>query len=245
MPDKPLPVFAIDEEDDERTDEWIITFADLATLLLVFFILLFSMSVIDLQRFADSFTSVREVFGGTKDSLLTSNVRSDDAVLLETVRLQKQLLEAQRKVFSDVRTFLNRKGLEGVVGAVFDEGVVTVKIPAALLFEKDKVELSENGTVLLQEMTDLFVKKKDQSINIRGYTDDSGPLPGSRFKDNWEVSALQAVSVLRFLLKFGIEPERLTATGLGSLGPLFPNSSEDNRAKNRRVEFSLERRVGS
>lgn len=244
MSDKNLPFSLIEQEEDERTDEWIVTFADLATLLLVFFILLFSMSIIDEQRFTDSFTSVRQVFGGKDKNLLTSTVRSDDAALLESVRLQKQLIEAQRKVYSDVRTFLNRKGVEGVIGAVFDEGTITIKVPAGVLFEKNEVEVSAEGLAVLGDMKDFFLKKKDQSINIRGYTDDSVPAPGSRFKDNWEISALRAVNVLRFFLKSGIEPGRLTATGLGDLAPLFPNTSEENRAKNRRVEFVLERRVG-
>jgi chemotaxis protein MotB len=242
--DKDLPFSLIEQEEEDRTDEWIVTFADLATLLLVFFILLFSMSVIDEQRFTDSFTSVRTVFGGKESTLFTSSVRSDDAALLESVRLQKQLIEAQRKVYSDVRTFLNRKGVEGVIGAVFDEGVITIKVPAGVLFEKNSVDISADGLSMLEGLNDFFLKKKDQSINIRGYTDDSVPAAGSRFRDNWEISALRAVNVLRFFLKSGIEPGRLTATGLGDLDPLFPNTSEENRAKNRRVEFVLERRVG-
>lgn len=232
------------ELEEEGTADWLVTFADLTTLLLVFFVLLFSMSVIDEKRFTDSFLTVREVFGGKDKDLLTTTVRNDDAAILDSVRLQKQLIESQRKVFSDVRTFMNQKGVEGVVGAVFDEGVITLKVPSGVLFAKGEVELSPEGEKTLGTLRDFFLKNKTQTINIKGYTDDSQPLPGSRFKDNWEISALRAVNALRFFVRSGIESNRLTATGLGDLDPLLPNTSEENRARNRRVEFVLERRVG-
>jgi len=230
--------------EDEETAEWLMTFADLTTLLLVFFILLFSMSVIDQKRFTDSFLTVRQVFGGKDKDLLTTTVRHDDAAILDTVRLQKQLIESQRKVFSDVRTFMNQKGVEGMIGAVFDEGTITLKVPSGVLFDKGEVELNPQGIAALNVLRDFFLKNKTQTINIKGYTDDTPPVTGSRFKDNWEISALRAVNTLRFFVRSGIEANRLTATGLGDLDPLLPNTSEENRAKNRRVEFVLERKVG-
>lgn len=234
-----------DLEGEEETSEWLMTFADLVTLLLVFFILLFSMSVIDQKRFTDSFLTVRQVFGGKDKDLLTTTVRHDDAAIMDSVRLQKQLIESQRKVFSDVRTFMNQKGVEGMVGAVFDEGIITLRVPSGVMFGKGEVELTPQGEALLMNLRDFFLKNKTQTINIKGYTDDTMPTAGSRFKDNWEISALRAVNTLRFFLRSGIEANRLTATGLGDLDPLLPNTSEENRAKNRRVEFVLERKVGN
>ncbi|OBQ51560.1 OmpA/MotB family protein [Halodesulfovibrio spirochaetisodalis] len=236
----------VDEEiaDEAQGDTWITTFADMVTLLLAFFVLLFSMSVIDEKQFTDSFLTVRQVFGGDDQNLLTTKVRQDDSAILESVRLQKQLIEAQRQVYSDMRTYLNKKGLEGQIGAVFDEGVITLRLPAAAMFENGKVTLSSEGYRLLEEMRQLFLKNKAQVINIKGYTDDLQPSPSSRYRDNWEISALRAVNVLRYYIEHGIEPQRLTATGLGDLDPLMPNINEANRAQNRRVEFVFERRVG-
>jgi len=233
-----------DVGDESDNDTWLTTFADMVTLLLAFFVLLFSMSVIDQKQFTDSFLTVRQVFGGKDQNLLTSPVRKDDTAILESVRLQKQLIEAQRKVYSDIRTYLNQKGLEGQIGAVFDEGVITLRLPASAMFENGKVTLSRNGYVLLEEMRQLFLKNKAQSINIKGYTDDLKPSASSRYHDNWEISALRAVNVLRYYVERGIESQRLTATGLGDLDPVMPNTNEANRAQNRRVEFVLERRVG-
>ncbi|MCT4626841.1 flagellar motor protein MotB [Halodesulfovibrio sp.] len=223
---------------------WLTTFADIVTLLLAFFVLLFSMSVIDQKQFTDSFLTVRQVFGGDDQNLLTSPVRQDDTAILESVRLQKQLIEAQRQVYSDMRTYLNQKGLEGQIGAVFDEGVITLRLPSVAMFENGKVTLRRDGIKLLEQMRQLFLKNKTQVINIKGYTDDLQPSASSRYRDNWEISALRAVNVLRYYIEHGIEPQRLTATGLADLDPIMPNINEANRAQNRRVEFVFERRVG-
>lgn len=236
----------IDAAEDDGPEEWIVTFADVALLLLVFFILLFSMSSLDIKRFTDSFTSVRVALGDEQSRALTSRIGTEsEGAIVESVLLQKQLLQEQRKVYSEVRTFMNRKGIEGVVGAVFDEGVITLNVPGNVLFAPGEVELSPEGLAMLGTLKDMFIQRNDQVINIRGYTDDIPPPTGSRFKDNWEISALRSVSVLRYLLREGIEPSRLTATGLADLDPLYPNTTAENRAKNRRVEFVLEKRISS
>lgn len=223
--------------------EWLTTFADLSMLLLVFFILLFSMSTLDPTKFTDSFTAVRQALGRESDKLMTARIRSEEAAILDTVKMQKELIESQKKVYSDVRTFLNRKGVEGVVGAVFDEGKITLRLPGDVLFPSGQVELTEQGQQVMAEIKDFLVKAMDQQINIRGFTDDIPPNRSSRFKDNWEISSLRAVYVLRYLMQLGIEQERMTATGLADLEPLFPNNSPENRAKNRRVELVLEKQV--
>lgn len=233
------------EELEEEKVDWMGTFSDMCLLLLVFFILLFSMSSIDQTLFSDSFVSVRKVFGGKDENLMNSKVRKEDMSLLETVRLQRSLIEAQQKVYSDIRTFLNIKGQEGIIGAVFDNGVVTLRVPAYALFKKGEVELTPEAKQILASIKEILIRNYNQDVNIRGYTDDAPPPKGSRFYDNWEVSSLRAVNVLRYFLSQGIEAKRLTATGLADLNPLFPNDSTANRASNNRVEFVLERKVGT
>lgn len=231
------------EEHQDEPHEWLTTFADLSLLLLVFFILLYSMSTLDPVKFTDSFTAVRRALGRESDKLMTARIKSEEAAILDTVKMQKQLIESQKKVYSDVRTFLNRKGVEGVVGAVFDEGKITLRVPGDALFPSGQVELTEEGRKVMTDIKDFLVKAMDQQINIRGFTDDVPPSRNSRFKDNWEISSLRAVNVLRYLMQLGIERERMTATGLADLEPLFPNNTPDNRAKNRRVEIVLEKQV--
>lgn len=248
MTDDPKQGGFIEEEEDEvatESQEWLTTFADLSLLLLCFFILLFSMSVVDLTKFTDSFQAVQMALQGNKSEISSSRIaRDEQAVLVDQVKLQRQIMESQRKLFTDVQFYQNTKGLKGVVGAHFDNGIITLRVPSDVMFASGQVELSEQGKAVLRELKDLLIKHADQKINIRGFTDDVLPSGNSRFKDNWEISAMRSVNVLRFIMSMGIQANRLTATGLADLEPLFPNNSTENRARNRRIEIALEKRVG-
>lgn len=236
--------FFVAEEEESEGTEWLTTFADLCMLLLVFFVLLYSMSTIDTEKFSETFSSVTKALQGQLEEISTSRITRDEAgVLLDQALMRRQIIESQRKVFAEVKTLQTKKGVEGLVSANFEDGVITLRVPGDVLFKSGQTELSPQGKALVAQLKNFFIKHRDQTINIIGYTDNVRPSPRSRFKDNWEISALRAVSVLRQLLKMGIESTRLTATGLAYLNPLFPNTTEEYRAKNRRVEFVLEKRV--
>ncbi|MFW5837486.1 MAG: OmpA/MotB family protein [Desulfovibrionaceae bacterium] len=232
-----------EDDEEEAGNDWITTFADLCMLLLVFFILLFSMSTLDTEKFSESFLSVKKALSGEVDLRSAQKVISEQGAILDQVMMQRQIREAQQKVFSDVQFFQTTNGLEGVIGAHYEDGVITLRAPSDVLFDSGRVTLKPEGKRVLSLMKGFFAQHVDQIINIRGHSDNVAPGPGSRFKDNWEISAMRAVNVLRFLVEEGMDPDRMTATGLADLEPLFPNTSAVNRAKNRRVEFVLERQV--
>lgn len=233
-----------EEEEEGDSVEWLMTFSDLTMLMLVFFIMLFAMSTPDTSKIQSTLQSVTAALGGKETSLATSTISREEAgIILDKVLLNKQIQIAQQKVFSDVKYLQTKKGLEGLVGANFEDGIITIRPPGDVLFAPGEVTLTAKGREVIEAMKDFFTQHPDQTINIRGYTDDRLPGTGSRFRDNWEVSSLRAVNVLRLLMDMGIEPKRLTSTGLADLNPLFPNTSEEYRAQNRRVEFVLEKRV--
>ena len=247
MPDRFNDYLRDDDEEEIPTGQWLITFADMSLLMLTFFILLFSLSSMDTQRFGEISEAMRENLGtrSVKEGAGGEIPQAvDDQATLDAARLQRELIERQSRVFDSMRTYLNQKSMDGKVGAIFDNGVITLRLPGDVMFESGQVELTEEAKKVLPVVRDMLIKQNDQTINIKGYTDDQPPPPGSRFKDNWEISSLRAVAVLRYMLTSGIEENRLTATGLADMNPLFPNTSEENRATNRRVEFVLEQRIG-
>lgn len=232
------------EEDDDSGSEWLTTFADLSMLLLVFFVLLYSMSTIDTDMFSKTFSSVTQALQGNLQKISTSRITQDEAgILIDQALMRRQIIESQRKVFAEVKTLQTKKGVEGLVSANFEDGVITLRVPGDVMFESGQIDLTPEGRQLLLTLKNFFIQHKDQTIKVIGYTDNVRPSSRSRFKDNWEISALRAVSVLRELLGMGIESTRLTATGLAYLNPLYPNTTDEYRAKNRRVEFVLEKRV--
>jgi len=232
------------DDEDDGGGEWLTTFADLSMLLLVFFVLLYSMSTIDTDKFSSTFSSVTQALQGNLQKISTSRITQDEAgILLDQALMRRQIIESQRKVFAEVKTLQTKKGVEGLVSANFEDGVITLRVPGDVMFQSGQIDLTPQGRQLLLTLKNFFIQHKDQTIKIVGYTDNVRPSEKSRFKDNWEISALRAVSVLRDLLDMGIESTRLTATGLAYLNPLYPNTTEEYRAKNRRVEFVLEKRV--
>lgn len=234
----------VEDDGDDDPSEWLITFSDLTMLMLVFFIMLYAMSTPDPQRITNTLQAVTAALNGKENKLATSTISREEAgILLDQVMMNKQILAAQQKVFSDVKLLQTKKGLEGLVGAYFEDGIITLRAPGDVLFARGDVNLTEKGKEIIVEMKDFFIQHPDQTINIRGFTDDTLPPSGSRFRDNWEISSMRAVNVLRILMQMGIESKRLTSTGLADLNPLYPNTSEENRAMNRRVEFVLEKRV--
>ncbi len=228
----------MDDIGGERT--LLFTHAGLCMLLLVFFVMLFALSGIDATRFEESFGAVRSAMGGDAGDMPRVQARdAEDA----RDKLRRQLLEAQTRSCNAVRSFVAQNGLEDVVGVTQEEGGIILRLPVDLLFASGSDAVLPEGLKTLQPLKDIFVMQREQNINIRCFTDDTPPSAGERFRDNWELSSLRAVHILRHLLAQGIEPGRLTATGFGGLEPLFPNTTEENRAGNRRVEFVLERRM--
>ena len=232
------------ESDEGDPQEWLTTFSDLTMLMLCFFILLYAMSTPDEKRIESTLQAVTRALGAKETKMATSTIsREEVGVIMDQVMLNKQIMAAQQKVFAEVKLLQTKKGLEGLVGANFEDGLITIRAPGDVLFAPGEVTLTPKGREIIEAMKDFFAQHPDQTINIRGYTDDRMPTQGSRFRDNWEVSSMRAVNVLRVLMDMGIEPKRLTSTGLADLNPLYPNTSDEYRAQNRRVEFVLEKRV--
>lgn len=237
------------EQDDQEDMGWLATYGDMVTLLLVFFVLLVSMSTVEVKRFQSVFGSMRMAFGGLSASEVAGGViqtnfeNSMQESVQDLMRIRQELLKNQENVFDAIQSFLSKKNVEGDVGAVLDEGTITLTIGDSLLFAPGSEELAEGADTQLQTILEIIESNREMTVNIKGYTDDSEIPEGARFKNNWELSALRAVNVLRWLVDHGIDPLRITATGMGDLNPRFPNDSPENKAKNRRVEFCLERQV--
>ncbi len=234
-----------DGEEAEVPSEWLTTLADMSMLLMSFFIMLFSMSSLDAKKFSDSFSSVQNALGGRGKAVATAPVASlEMSTLVEQARIKQRILGEQKRVYDQFRSYVSSKGLEGIVAATLEAGKITIAFPSGVLFPKDGVDLTEEGKARLRALFDFLIKTTGERVNIRGFTDDQPPGPGSRFRDNWEISSLRAVAVLRYMVSLGMTPNRLTATGLADLEPLYPNTTPEHRARNQRVEFVLERWIG-
>ena len=213
-------------EDD--TPGWMITYADMVTLLLTFFILYYSIASQNLMKFKEVIMGDEKNNIGLIELMDTMEIRTS---LNEWTGFQKNgLLNDMEKVASEQITLDKGQNRSRVV----------VRIPGRTLFKPGSADLDKAGWPSLTEIANVFKKYPGYKINIQGHTDDL-PVASSSFPTNWELSAVRATAVLRFLNDKGIDPEIMTATGYADTFPLGPNTTAEERAKNRRVEFVLEK----
>jgi chemotaxis protein MotB len=217
----------------DRSERWLLTYSDLITLLLIFFIVLYSMSSVDAKRFEQMSKSLAIAFGSAGRSGVLDGGRSivpGDNVFKE--RREMQNTEER------IRRMIAQKGLEGKVSSDLTERGLVISVKDTVLFPVGGADLTERAAEVIAGVANI-VSSLPNAIRVEGHTD-TVPIHTGKYPSNWELSTARAISVLRFLIQNGnIAPERLSAAGYGEYKPAVANTSERNRALNRRVDIVL------
>ena len=222
-------------EQQDGSPSWVTTFSDLMTLLLTFFILLFSMSSISNDKFQQAAYSLSTSLLGGSTSILDGVIVPPEATKNEinSKGLDAELLE----MYGQVKLFIKDNELEDKVNLSADSKGIYVNMSNAILFAVESSSISPEGKDLLNSLGDL-INQMDNRIIIEGHTDNVPTLQYGKYETNWELSASRAVSVLRYLNEErNVDPYRLSSVGYGAYQPLAPNDTVDNRSKNRRVNI--------
>ncbi|WP_373786285.1 OmpA family protein [Jeotgalibaca porci] len=223
---------------------WMTTFSDLMSLLLTFFILLFSMSNVSNEKFTQAAQSLSSSLIGGGEGIMDGvivpfeddNTGTNETVVpaeeLEAPGLDPALIE----IYNRVINFVEKNDLEDKVIITADSKGVYVNVSNAILFGKESASISREGRSVLKSVGKLL-NQLDNRVVIEGHTDDI-PNAYGQYPTNWELSVGRAVSVLRYLNENEhVDARRLSAVGYGENQPLAPNNSEENRARNRRVNI--------
>ncbi len=208
---------------------WMVTFSDMVTLLLTFFVLLLSMANMDQIKFNQAADSLAGAFGvlGSADQTSVSTPKVVSYTPIND--------DFNSQVYRRLKTKLRELKLNKKVKLVKDRGAVVLRIDDSILFASGQQVLNQEAYPVLRKVAEL-VRPLPLKLKVEGHTDDRGDELA-----NWDLSVSRSVSVLRFLAANQLIPlTRLAATGYGSQKPLFPNNSDRERALNRRVEFVLE-----
>ncbi len=223
------------EPESEGESEWLATFADLSTLLLCFFVLLFSISSVDNKKFISIMNEVRISLGNAVPMTVVKEKEvKGDAVI--------NLLPKQKTVATELEEIVNDEKLSNSTVVDMGEDGALLRVGGKLMFESGSSEINPRMFSAMDKIIVMAHKYPEYHIDIKGHTDNL-PISAGKFLSNWELSALRATTVLRYLLEQGLGPERLTATGYADTQPLVPNLTAENRSRNRRVEFLFKKRV--
>lgn len=255
------------DEPPKGAPAWQATFADLMNLLLCFFVMLFSMSTMDAQKFellAASFNQTFSIFsaGATAigDGLLISNGVSqlnelDDYInstgrdaegemipedLQSATEIMEQAkLEESEQLAEKVEEALEEKNLDKEIDIEFTAQYVQLTLNGALLFDSGSVELKEAALPVLNQVGIILQKYSTGTIEIEGHTDNV-PMSGAKYSNNDELSNGRALSVFYYLVEnTTLDPANIKHSGRGEYIPVADNSTAEGRAKNRRVEIRI------
>lgn len=218
---------------DERTNQpWLMTFADMFTLLLTYFIILYSLSSVNMNRFKEAILGHEKASIGLLELLDAAEIKQSLDVLtgLKT-----------DNILNDVKNVAKEESLSDQMIVSTDASKVVVKVPSQSLFDPGSADLNlKRGRDVLDEIIRIAAKYPYYRVNIRGHTDNM-EIHSEKYPSNWELSAARATAVLRYFINQNIKPERLTATGFADTVPVATNKTERGRSLNRRVEFVLEK----
>lgn len=226
-------------EEHENLERWLITYADLITLLLGLFVVLYSMSQIDLNKYQQWISAFSQLFGGSgvlaggKGVLVTPTPpqSSSDAIASSSQSLRQQNLEVQ--ISAVLSSSIQSKK---IMITTSTEGL-TIHLLERLLFESGSADLKPEAKAVLDTLAEIL-KFLPNKIRVEGHTDNK-PINTVKFPSNWHLSVARALNTAYYLMGKGVPPEKISIVGYSEYKPIAPNDTEENRAKNRRVDIVI------
>lgn len=241
-------------EEPEPHDRWLVSYADLVSLLFAFFVMMYAIASADQEKHARITQAIGAAFGkpvataGTGQPALAAplnlplnvppnappNVLMQDAARAASLHREHAQLKA---IANAIRTVLAPLVAQGQVRVTQTQRGIAVEINASLLFAPGDARLGSDSSKALIALAGVL-KDDAHAIQVEGHTDNV-PINNNAFASNWELSAVRAASVVRLLSEHGIAPSRLAALGYGEHQALADNATADGRLRNRRVQLMI------
>jgi chemotaxis protein MotB len=230
-----------EEPEKENSERWLLTYADMITLLMLFFIVLYSMSNINKQKFEEIAESLRLAFTGGTMGIFSNKgtspvqFQSTTPKILESVKQQRK---GKTWLIQQAKSKLQPLIRKGELKVMETERGITFTIFSDFQFKSGSAELEQDQYQILRDVGD-FLLESDYPLVVEGHTD-SAPIEGSgRYHSNWELSAARATVVVSTLEEYGVPGKRMSASAFGSTKPVTTNDTPEGRAYNRRIEVTL------
>ncbi|MFA7270034.1 MAG: flagellar motor protein MotD [Sterolibacterium sp.] len=240
------------EDEHENLERWLVSYADFITLLFAFFVVMYSLSVINEGKYRLLSNSIVAAFN---KNVVQVDVTPVASVGVPQIMLNKpsiainpkyeeekrQAKSKMRNIAREVMDALGPLAREGQVRVT--EGLlgVTIEINASLLFSPGEAKLAPSAAAALSSVAQVL-SPTDFPILVEGHSDNL-PISTPMFPSNWELSGARASSVVRLFIDSGVAAKRLTATGYADQRPVEDNATPEGRGRNRRVAITIESRT--
>lgn len=220
-------------EEPDNQDRWVVSYADLLTLLLAFFVVMYSISSVNEGRYRAVSEAMVKAF---QPSEKTS--RNDDGASRRGSSSPRRNGSVPMKgMADDIRKVLDPLVNAGQVRVTESARGITVEINASVLFASGQAELDEGSAKSLESLGRVLARAPN-AIQVEGHTDNS-PISNPVFPSNWELSAARASRVVRLFAQVGVAPDRLSAVGFGEYQNVDSNERPEGRNRNRRVTILI------
>lgn len=222
-------------EEPENLERWLITYADLITLLLAFFIMMYTFSKHDSQRYREVTGHLKTIFTGGSgvavEGSTTGNVPFD-----VSLKAQGSAEEVKQKLEKEISKLSGNDALEKNISVITDERGIVIRVLDEAFFDLGKADLKQGARRTLNTIAPV-IAAVENPLRVEGHTDDI-PIATTEFRSNWELSVRRATEVVRYLIeKHDLSPRRISAVGYAEYHPVAPNDTDENRSRNRRIEI--------
>lgn len=237
-------------EEHENHERYLVTYSDLITLLLAFFIILYAMSDVNEEKFDTFSKSLSVAFHNGSNNIIDLGLenRNSNTIRSKLSPQEMQMMAAisenndLRKMKKEIDKKIKENNLQGQMSTNLTEDGLKIILTNEILFEPGKAELKSDYRFIIDSISGL-VKGVENKVQISGYTDNV-PISTPEFPSNWDLSSARSLSVLKEMLKTdkGLDPKRFSAAGYGEYQPIASNTTAEGRKENRRVEILIERK---
>jgi chemotaxis protein MotB len=251
-------------EDGHPDERWLLTYADMITLLMALFMVLFSISSVNTSKFESLQRALQDAFSGRilpggksiKESGGSANVTESSpspqfpalqpfvggsrAEVRGGAAAQREQ-EAFKRLKQRIDALVRSKGLSGKIQTrLTDDGLAVRLLTDDLLFDSGQATPRPASLELLRGLGHILGSDQQHALIVSGHTD-TVPIHSGTFPTNWELSTARAASIVRTFATAGVNPDRMTAAGRAYLQPVASNATPAGRSLNRRVEVLLPR----
>jgi chemotaxis protein MotB len=256
------------KQDDTHVDEtWLIPYADMLTLLLALFIVLFAASTIDEVKYGQISDTFQEIFTGNKDLLDEQQIiekaphekndarkEPDDSIgdpdapkkpeesdddINGNDEIHQEDWKKLNSLKAEIDQYFVNKGLDVKIETTLSKEGLLITFPDSILFASGSAEVTKEARALAKEVSEFLVTDPPREVRISGHTDNN-PIHTAQFPSNWELSSARSVNFMMVLLRNRVlEPSRFSATAFGEFRPVASNKTAEGRKKNRRVEILI------
>ncbi|MGL4345831.1 MAG: OmpA/MotB family protein [Cellulosilyticaceae bacterium] len=221
----------------ENNERWLLTYSDLITLLMIFFVVMYTMSSVDSQKYAQLSNSLSGIFSGSPYVIGEGGTLNPPTTSTASTSTTPQPSKTEQ-IKKDVQMYLATNKLKNEVDMRIEPRGLVISLKENAFFESGKADLLPAYEQNILEISKMLAQLGNDIV-VEGHTDNQ-PIHNSAFASNWELAAIRAINVVELLINKGqLNPNKLSAVSYGEYRPVAPNTTADGRAKNRRIDIVL------